>query len=99
MSYQIQTCLLRTSVILSRRAAMSIKGFHFSGVSKELAVAVGPYEAAELSLGDIDTSILDDTRGDAMGMAPWHGDAIKPPRTRTSSKLLYDDRVIVGGLD
>ena len=88
MSYQIQTCLLRTSVVLSRRAAMSIKGFHFSGVSKELAEAVGPYEAAELSLDDIDTSILDDTRGDAMGMAPRHGDAIKPPRTRTSSKLL-----------
>ena len=30
-------------------------------------MAVGPYEAAELSLGDIDTSILDDTRGDADG--------------------------------
>ena len=67
VSYQIQTCLLRTFVVLSRRAATSIKCFHVSGVSKELAEAVGQCETADLSLDNIVTSILDDTRGDADG--------------------------------
>ena len=43
---------------------MSIKFSHVEGLSLELASAVGLYEAAELSLDDIDMSVLDDLPGD-----------------------------------
>ena len=46
---------------------MSIKFSHVDGLSRELATAVGLYEAAELTLDEIDTSILDETPVDGGG--------------------------------
>ena len=55
-------------------AAMSIKFAHVDGLSEELAAVVGLYEAADLSLDDIDMSPLEESVGRVGGEAAQASD-------------------------